>query len=439
MIRMSMEAAPPKLVLVTGCPRSGTTAVASWLLSSPDVAGGVETRVAAAARAFVKESRRFRTDIDGAERERAGKLLRELVVRSYDAGVGEGPRGRGDGQTSRTESSDLAGPLVPPSPPRLPSRPRVVLDKEPLEPVLVPGEDYRSWLEDVEEIGYEPLFVVRHPVPTIWSMSRRLWGWSLAGGEQPRSYSILTCIDVWKKNARLALRAESMGKPVVRHDALVQSPATATVVRRQLEDALQIKLDEFVPRATKVVDFDEATLHRISLETALEARLLGYDGRDRRGVPTVCLLTGRPGAGKTSIAERVVHLLADRRVVVVDGDLARLILWPELGYDEQGRREALRRATVLARRIASQGATAIVAMVAPFADARAEMRKAVEGGGALFHEVHVHARPEVLEERRPTRPLVEVAYQTPAAPRLGIDTSDEAVATSAARVAEVLA
>jgi sulfate adenylyltransferase len=121
--------------------------------------------------------------------------------------------------------------------------------------------------------------------------------------------------------------------------------------------------------------------------------------RNRRGF--TLLLTGLPGAGKTTITTALESYLRDhdpRGVSILDGEAVRHHLSSELDYTRAGRETHLRRMGFVAGEIARVGGIAICAAIAPYADSRHEFRRGVESTGG-FVLVHVATPLETCERR----------------------------------------
>jgi sulfate adenylyltransferase len=120
----------------------------------------------------------------------------------------------------------------------------------------------------------------------------------------------------------------------------------------------------------------------------------------RRGL--IVFLTGLPGAGKSTLAralhERLVGL--GRMVTLLDGDEVRSLLSSELGYSRAHRDLNVLRIGYVAAEIARHGGIAICAQIAPYAAARAEVRRRGSAVGHFF-TVHVSTPVEVCERRDP--------------------------------------
>jgi len=109
--------------------------------------------------------------------------------------------------------------------------------------------------------------------------------------------------------------------------------------------------------------------------------------------------TGLSGAGKTTICKSVHAELLIRgyRVEMLDADVVRKQLWPDLGFSKADRDENIRRIGYLAQLLTRNGIIALVAAISPYRAARSEVRNTIP----RFLEVHVDAPLHVCEERDP--------------------------------------
>jgi adenylylsulfate kinase len=160
-------------------------------------------------------------------------------------------------------------------------------------------------------------------------------------------------------------------------------------------------------------------------------------------------LTGLPSAGKTTIARALGQQLeADgRRVEVLDGDELRTHLTADLGFSRADRATNVSRIGYLARLLARHGVVVLVPVIAPFADARDQVRAEHDADGTAFVEVHVATAVEVCADRDvkglyakqragEVRGLtgVDDPYEVPESPELRLDTVGRSVPESAAAV-----
>jgi sulfate adenylyltransferase len=167
------------------------------------------------------------------------------------------------------------------------------------------------------------------------------------------------------------------------------------------------------------------------------------------------MFTGLSGAGKSTIASRLVELLleAGHTVTLLDGDEVRTHLSAGLGFSKADRDTNVRRIGWVAAQIAKHGGLAVCAPIAPYAATRAEARRLVEeqAGPGSFVLVHV-ATPLDECEARDRKGLYakarrgEIAeftgisdpYEEPTDAELVIDTRSSSVDESARRVLEHL-
>jgi sulfate adenylyltransferase len=121
--------------------------------------------------------------------------------------------------------------------------------------------------------------------------------------------------------------------------------------------------------------------------------------RNRRGV--VVFFTGLSGSGKSTIARALRDALAergDRTVSLLDGDLVRQLLSAGLTFSRADRDLNIARIGYVAAEVARHGGIAICAPIAPYASARAAVRRMVSQAGD-FLLVHVATPVEVCEAR----------------------------------------
>lgn len=154
-------------------------------------------------------------------------------------------------------------------------------------------------------------------------------------------------------------------------------------------------------------------------------------------------LTGLPAAGKTTLARALRARLeaAGQTACLLDGDEIRQGLCRDLGFAPADRAENMRRVAELARLLNQSTIHAVVALVSPTTEGRANARRIV--GDEHFIEIHVSTALAVCQARDPkglyARALaqpgmgltgLDAPYEAPAAPDARIDT--ELVPTSAA-------
>lgn len=176
--------------------------------------------------------------------------------------------------------------------------------------------------------------------------------------------------------------------------------------------------------------------------------------RTHRG-GTVIFLTGLSGSGKSTIAKALRNALeprTSREVTLLDGDDVRRMLSAGLGFDAAGREANVRRTSWVAALLARHGGIAITALIAPFAEGRAEAARMARQG-ADFLEVWI-STPLAECERRDRKGLyararsgeltnftgIDSPYEAPENADLVIDTTttgvDDAVALILAELRE---
>lgn len=149
-------------------------------------------------------------------------------------------------------------------------------------------------------------------------------------------------------------------------------------------------------------------------------------------------LTGLSGSGKSTIA----HALAERLntegtlTYVLDADNLRHGLNADLGFDDDDRRENVRRVAEVAKLFADAGAVTLVPIISPFANGRNFARSVHDQASLAFAEVYVSTSAAECE-RRDTKGLyakvrngemsglsgVDAPYEPPTSPELVVDTA----------------
>ncbi|MEM7452782.1 MAG: sulfate adenylyltransferase subunit CysN [Planctomycetota bacterium] len=160
--------------------------------------------------------------------------------------------------------------------------------------------------------------------------------------------------------------------------------------------------------------------------------------------PATVLLTGLPGAGKSTTAYGVERRLFDmgRSAMVLDGQNIRMGINRDLNFSAADRSENLRRAAEVSRLMNKAGLISVMALVAPDEESR---KRAVEVIGAdNCVVVHLDAPAEVCAERNLSAQKegadeeVPTNYQAPTDADLVIDTSQLAPADCVAKVVSLL-
>ncbi len=166
----------------------------------------------------------------------------------------------------------------------------------------------------------------------------------------------------------------------------------------------------------------------------------------------VIWLTGLPGSGKTTIANKVASILREKgyRVEVIDGDWARKTISLGAGYTREERKIHLHRIAWVARLLARNGVIVICSFVSPYRDVRKMIREIISEE-APFIEVYVKCP---LEEciRRDPKGLYKKAlrgeiknftgisdpYEEPLNPEITVDTVNNSVEENASTIINYL-
>ncbi|WP_158683862.1 adenylyl-sulfate kinase [Pseudomonas sp. LH1G9] len=113
------------------------------------------------------------------------------------------------------------------------------------------------------------------------------------------------------------------------------------------------------------------------------------------------LFTGLSGAGKSSIAQALMDYLQlqlKRNVTLLDGDIVRTHLCADLDFSREGRTSNIARIAYVASEVVKHQGIVLCAIIAPYADSRAEMRNTILEHGC-FLEVYVNTPISVCEAR----------------------------------------
>lgn len=158
----------------------------------------------------------------------------------------------------------------------------------------------------------------------------------------------------------------------------------------------------------------------------------------------VVWIEGLPGSGKTTLAQRLRGELQKVGVdaEMLDGDEVRRDLSPDLGYDRKDREVHARRVSYVARLLARNGVTPLVAMITPYETSRQRVRAVF---GDRFTEIWLKCPLSICEQRDPKgiyrlQQSVRAAkvtglddpFEEPLDPDLTIDTSRMDVTTTTA-------
>lgn len=165
----------------------------------------------------------------------------------------------------------------------------------------------------------------------------------------------------------------------------------------------------------------------------------------------ICLwFTGLPSSGKTTVAKLVEEKLKESgadRVQRLDGDVVRQTLTADLGFSKRDRDRNIKRVTFVAKLLQKQGVITLSSFITPYKAQRDYIKEQVEDAEII----HVHAPVEVCKERDPKNMYhkaekgeiegftgVSAPYEEPPSPLLRLDTHEESVEESAAKVLDHL-
>ena len=168
----------------------------------------------------------------------------------------------------------------------------------------------------------------------------------------------------------------------------------------------------------------------------------------------VLWFTGRPSAGKSTLAVEVEHRLFRKgyNVYVLDGDNVRRGLNANLGFSPDDRAENIRRVGEAAALFADAGIVCITAFISPYRSDRERARAASQASAPdVFHEIYIRAELELCERRDPKGLYkkarkgelsdftgVSAPYEAPDKADLVIDTGAENVDHCAQRIVEYI-
>jgi adenylylsulfate kinase len=155
----------------------------------------------------------------------------------------------------------------------------------------------------------------------------------------------------------------------------------------------------------------------------------------------VIWLTGLPGSGKSTIAKALYPKLKELgfKVELLDGDIVRKELSPELGFTRQDREIHAKRVVYLCKLLSRNGIISIVCLISPYREFRRYARREININNN-FHEVYVKCSLETCIKRDP-KGLYKKAlsgqikdltglqdpYEEPENPEVIINTEDRAL------------
>lgn len=161
--------------------------------------------------------------------------------------------------------------------------------------------------------------------------------------------------------------------------------------------------------------------------------------------------TGLSASGKSSVANALARRLFDRgnQAFVLDGDNVRHGLNKDLGFDEAGRRENIRRIGEVSKLFVENGQIVLTAFISPYREDRQVVRALVEEGE--FIEVYVRCSVETCEQRDPKGLYkkarnaeipnftgISAPYEEPENPEIILDTEHYSIEECVNQLTEIL-
>ncbi|WP_374965528.1 adenylyl-sulfate kinase [Lysinibacillus sp. RS5] len=161
--------------------------------------------------------------------------------------------------------------------------------------------------------------------------------------------------------------------------------------------------------------------------------------------------TGLSASGKSSVANAFAHRLFERGnlAFVLDGDNVRHGLNKDLGFDEAGRKENIRRIGEVSKLFVESGQIVLTAFISPYREDRQVVRALVEEGE--FIEVYVRCSVETCEKRDPKGLYkkarnaeipnftgISAPYEEPANPEIILDTERYSIEECVDRLTDIL-
>ena len=177
-----------------------------------------------------------------------------------------------------------------------------------------------------------------------------------------------------------------------------------------------------------------------SYPEVIETLRQAYPPKTQQGL--TLFFTGLPSSGKSTLARALSHrlrILTGRSISLLDGDVFRHHFSSQLGFSKNDRDAHVKRVGWLAAEITKHHGIAICALIAPYEDARQEVRAAVTEHGN-FIEIYI-ATPLATCEARDPKGLYQKArakiihnftgiddpYEPPTSAELVINTENKSI------------
>lgn len=236
---------PREICLISGAPRSGTSALIKWLGQQPGISAFQESRILVSIHRFMEEIYRFK-DLDR-DSAMIVNLARHLIFDYY------------------SNSRILIGK-------------RLLADKEPLEPIAFPSKDYGKFIINVKRLfpEFKLLLIVRNPIAIIWSMAGRSWGESLTSMAS-RRFTIEEHAENWCSCADIILQyCSDPNTYIVQFGRLINDPESES---KRILDFLNIRNGKsFQPSQTNKIGFSNEEREKIMRMVQPHLELLNAQG-----------------------------------------------------------------------------------------------------------------------------------------------------------------
>ena len=158
--------------------------------------------------------------------------------------------------------------------------------------------------------------------------------------------------------------------------------------------------------------------------------------------------TGLSGAGKTTLATKLVSFLREKgeKCELLDGDEIRK-MFPQTGFSREERNQHIQRVAYIASLLEKNGVNVVVSLISPYKEGRSQARKMCRH----FIEIYVSTPLAICEERDP-KGLYKAArrgdiqnftgisddYEAPPSPDLTIETSHQTLQQSFATITDFI-
>lgn len=233
---------PERFVMISGCPRSGTSACLQWMNSHPKTATFYENRIAYALSDFCAAVNRYE------KLGERGDLLRREIRALF-------LRDAADQKNIRRKTLVL---------------------KEPVQATAFENIDQLTMLQNLQVV-LSPLTIVlmaRHPVNVVNSMMNRTWGGSIQG-QEPRHISIERGIGAWKNAAAMSMHfKDDENVLTVRFEDFLEDPKTTAAKvagKLGLPGTFEVSL-----KSTANISLTPEQVQLVMDSTAEEREALGY-------------------------------------------------------------------------------------------------------------------------------------------------------------------